>query len=95
MKRKPQPAESTPNEALSNALASMSDEQRARFFELAETTPESIRQLTSGRRRASAEMAIRLDDAAAAVGVRLPREKLSAACASCIYAAICEGVKNA
>lgn len=71
--------------------------QLARLAKLANTTVGNLRQIGGGYRKSNvtAELALRLDHAAAVLRSRdptlpdIPREKLSAACARCEFAKRC------
>lgn len=57
--------------------------QRKRIAALAKTSDGSLRHVQSGRRQASADMAIRVEAAARRIGLDIKRESLCAACGGC------------
>jgi hypothetical protein len=67
-------------------IRDITPEQRRRIAELAKTTEGSLRHVQFGRRQASAEMAIRIEAAAAKCGLKIKRESLCAACGGCTLA---------
>ena len=64
-------------------IKDITTDQRKRIARLAKTSDGFLRHVQSGRRKASAEMAIRIEAAAARVGVEIRRESLCAACGGC------------
>jgi len=58
------------------------------------TSEAVIRHIATGRRQASSGMAIRIERAAAKIGLHIPRSDLSSACATCEYAHQCERSKK-
>ena len=62
------------------SLTDLTLTQRKRLAKLAKTSDKYLNHLQSGRRHASAELAIRLERGAARMGIDLPREELCAAC---------------
>ena len=64
-------------------IKDLTPEQRRRIATLAKTTDGALRHVQSGRRQASADMAIRVEAAAKRVGLSLPRESLCSACGGC------------
>lgn len=64
-------------------IKDLTTDQRTRIARLAKTSPGFLRHVQSGRRKPSAEMAIRIEVAAKRVGLDLPREGLCSACGGC------------
>ena len=56
------------------------------------TTENSLRQVAKARRGATAAMAIKIERAAASLGLDIRRESLSPACAECEFCQKCRGV---
>ena len=72
-------------------IKDITTEQRKRIARLAKTSDGFMRHVQAGRRRPSAEMAIRIEVAAGRIGVDLPRESLCAACGGCDLARAARG----
>ena len=69
-------------------LTDLTVAQRKRVADLAGTNDGTVRHIQVGRRRASADMAVRLVDAARRIGVELRQEDLCEACGGCKLAKI-------
>jgi hypothetical protein len=64
-------------------LTDLTVEQRQRLAPLAKTSDATLRNLQNGRRKASAEFAIRVEKGAKRMGLTLNREEVCAACKGC------------
>lgn len=60
-----------------------------RLAPMAKTTYGALRQVASGRRQMSADMASTVERAAARIGFNLPRELHASACKGCEFARQC------
>lgn len=65
--------------------------QLKRLAALAKTSYDSLRHVASGRRGASAEMAIRIERAAKRMRLDVRREELNSGCRGCEFAKKCRG----
>lgn len=68
--------------------------ERKRIAALAGTADSHLRQLQTGARKASAALAIKIEQAAVAVGVDVRREGLCAACSGCDLARVARKVRK-
>jgi DNA-binding transcriptional regulator YdaS (Cro superfamily) len=64
--------------------------ERHRLAKLVPTSEPTLRQIANGTRQASAGMAIKIERAAAKIGLKIFRSDLAAGCAMCEYARECE-----
>lgn len=79
-----------PNPKLMALWQSMTPPQRKRFAALARSTSGSLRQTVEGRRGISSDLAIRLEKAAARLGLKpISRTDLSDTCSKCEFARAC------
>lgn len=79
-----------PNRKLLALWRGLDPKQRKRFAALAKSTPGSLRQNAEGGRGISSDLAIRLEKAAARMGLSpLSRADLNEACGRCEYAKFC------
>lgn len=75
-------------------ISALTPAELKKLAPLAKTTYGALRQVASGRRQMSADMASTVERAAARIGLNLPREMHASACSKCEFARQCrKGMK--